>query len=303
MTAVVGVLNKQAIAVAADSAVTIGTGSDSKILNHANKIFRLSHTQPVGIMIYNAADFMQTPWEVIIKVYWDQLGIKTFPKLEDYQKKILTFLKEKDYYASDQDKEKSISTFCYLVFERLRQQAFQPFQQNRAHLQISQLIDALQNRIQLVHNYLINNPLPYCEELEIYELSTFEQAFSSLFNAAVDNAFLKTGFTLSQETIGYLKRIVYEFLKSREFLNHFTGLIFMGYGETELFPSLIPLNISFVVEQEQKHYLRYFVNELERRHITTDLSSAICPFAQTDVIETILKGIDPSLSQIHIHNF
>lgn len=79
MTAVVGVLNKQAIAVAADSAVTIGIGNNSKILNHANKVFRLSHTQPIGMMIYNAANFMQTPWEIIIKVYRTKLGVKRLP--------------------------------------------------------------------------------------------------------------------------------------------------------------------------------------------------------------------------------
>ena len=61
MTAVVGILNKQAIAVAADSAVTISGSNGRKIFNHANKIFRLSYGQPVGIMIYNSADFMQTP--------------------------------------------------------------------------------------------------------------------------------------------------------------------------------------------------------------------------------------------------
>ncbi|GMQ31122.1 hypothetical protein Aconfl_37650 [Algoriphagus confluentis] len=38
MTAVVGVLNKHAVAIAADSAVTIGNGKGVKIFNGANKI-------------------------------------------------------------------------------------------------------------------------------------------------------------------------------------------------------------------------------------------------------------------------
>ncbi len=50
MTAIVGILNKQAVAVAADSAVTVGGGT--KIYNTANKIFNLSKGCPVGIAIY-----------------------------------------------------------------------------------------------------------------------------------------------------------------------------------------------------------------------------------------------------------
>lgn len=67
MTAIVGVLNKHAVAIAADSAVTMG--DTHKVVNSGNKIFTLSKYHPVGIMTYNAADFMGTPWEIIIKQY------------------------------------------------------------------------------------------------------------------------------------------------------------------------------------------------------------------------------------------
>ena len=40
MTAIVGVLNKHAVAIAADSAVTMG--NTHKVINSANKIFTLS---------------------------------------------------------------------------------------------------------------------------------------------------------------------------------------------------------------------------------------------------------------------
>lgn len=88
MTAVVGILNKKAVAIAADSAVTLGSG---KIFNKANKIFALSENNPVGIMIHNNADFMGTPWETIIKIYRHKLGINTFNTLEDYQKDFISF--------------------------------------------------------------------------------------------------------------------------------------------------------------------------------------------------------------------
>ncbi len=66
MTAEIVVMNKNGIAMAADSAVTIG---EQKIYNSAVKLFSLSKTEPIGIMIYGSADLSSTPWEIIIKQY------------------------------------------------------------------------------------------------------------------------------------------------------------------------------------------------------------------------------------------
>lgn len=59
MTAIVAVLNKHAVAVAADSAVTMG--NTHKVVNSANKIFTLSKYHPVAVMTYSSATFMGTP--------------------------------------------------------------------------------------------------------------------------------------------------------------------------------------------------------------------------------------------------
>ena len=56
MTVEIGILNKQGIALAADSAVTIG--NRQKFYNTANKLFALSKYNPVGIMVYSNSDFM-----------------------------------------------------------------------------------------------------------------------------------------------------------------------------------------------------------------------------------------------------
>lgn len=113
MTAVVGILNKSAIALAADSAVTVTFGSDRKILNRANKIFTLSKYEPVGVMIYNSASLMATPWEIILKVFRDELGTKAFPHLSDYLDAFLAFLKEKNSTLPPKFNKNLLR--CYLV--------------------------------------------------------------------------------------------------------------------------------------------------------------------------------------------
>jgi len=87
MTAEVAILNRNAVAIAADSAVTVGTDSgNSKVYNSVNKIFGFSRKHPVGIMIYNNADFMGILWETIIKECRDQLEDDNLETIKDYGK-------------------------------------------------------------------------------------------------------------------------------------------------------------------------------------------------------------------------
>ena len=74
MTAEIAILNKSAVALASDSAVTITTSTGPKIYDSVNKLFALVKGQPVGIMIYDAADLMDMPWETIIKPFLRHAG-------------------------------------------------------------------------------------------------------------------------------------------------------------------------------------------------------------------------------------
>jgi hypothetical protein len=94
MTAEIAIMNKTAIALAADSAVTIEQEKGQKIFNTVNKLFTLSKYHPVGIMIYGNANFMDVPWESITKIYRAQLGKNRFSRLQEYAEDFISFLTE-----------------------------------------------------------------------------------------------------------------------------------------------------------------------------------------------------------------
>jgi hypothetical protein len=83
------------------------------------------------------------------------------------------------------------------------------------------------------------------------------------------------------------------------FYNFYSGLVFVGYGRLEVFPSIIPVNISVAVNNR----LRWYDDENKKAVITHSQSSAIRPFAQTDVIDTVLSGIDPTLNKLFLQQF
>ena len=79
MTAEIIVVNKNAIAMAADSAVTVGNPFGTpKIYNTVNKLFNLSKDALVAIMVYGNAEFLGLPWEIIVKSYRRRLANRRF---------------------------------------------------------------------------------------------------------------------------------------------------------------------------------------------------------------------------------
>jgi len=60
MTCEVAVMHKRGVALAADSAVTLGDGH--KVYHSADKLFQIS-SAPVGVMTYGIDEIMGVPWE------------------------------------------------------------------------------------------------------------------------------------------------------------------------------------------------------------------------------------------------
>jgi hypothetical protein len=84
MTAEIALLNRSAVALAADSAVTIRTPTGPKIYESVNKLFVLIKRTPVGVMIFDTADLLGMPWESIIKAYRMSRSGSKFDRLEQY---------------------------------------------------------------------------------------------------------------------------------------------------------------------------------------------------------------------------
>ncbi len=66
VTAEVAILTRSCVALAADSALTVG---DDRVYKSANKLFALSKAQPIAAMIFGNADYFSVPWETVIKTF------------------------------------------------------------------------------------------------------------------------------------------------------------------------------------------------------------------------------------------
>lgn len=126
MTTEIAILNKSAIALAADSAVTITSrNGHSKIYNTVNKLFALSKYHPVGIMIFDNAELMGLPWETIIKIYRSKLGKKRFATLKQYADHFLDFFNDNSALFPKGLQEKYYENILQDYYSQIREFALQ----------------------------------------------------------------------------------------------------------------------------------------------------------------------------------
>jgi hypothetical protein len=304
MTAVIGILNKSAVAIAADSAATVAGPRGTKVFNRANKIFRLCQGYPLGMMIYNHSEFMGTPWEIIVKTYRKEQGTQPFDTVELFRDNFLNFLHNKNFFCAPQQQKKTIHIFLISILQFFAQRSFERLQvilqnpppgTNVGQLMSNMILADLNTEIAS-----LEADTDYAPEFANFTENEFDAIGFTGINQAIQQVLTSQGVPVDVNayTIA-LKRLLFLAIRSKRSYNFYSGLVFTGYGEAEYFPSLHAINISLAINNR----LRYFKEENRRAIITHDMQSAIRPFAQTDVINTVLSGIDQQLNNYFILQF
>lgn len=279
MTAIVAVLNKRAVAIAADSAVTMG--NTHKVVNSANKIFTLSKYHPVAVMTYSNASFMGVPWDIIIKEYRKELRETAFPFLKDYVDNFISFLYSRDFFCDSRTQ----SSFLALQLESFVNICRSEISRENGMKPEEQTSEVLKEKLQSCMER--NQSAKKCPEFEGYKYDSFKKiAF-----AGIDDYAKRKGLNIQD----LLCESFFYYLSAQLDTSLSTGLVFVGYGESEIYPSLFPLNVSLGID----NHLRYYLDENNKVTISDHGPTAvISPFAQVDVTQTVIRGINPSFQDI-----
>jgi hypothetical protein len=284
MTAEVLIMNKMAAALAADSAVTI---AGKKVYNSANKLFAISKYAPVGVMVFGNAEFMSFPWETVIKLYRDQLGTKEFDRLPDYSADFFRFLKQATFISrSDEDAfahQAAVTTYLALR-DRLAKFVQQEINQNGSITE--------QRTIELTQ-HVLDQAEKLAEESPLRPTLTkqFEKRLPKKFSvpllAPVASVFENLPLTDKQRT--QLARIV-ALSVSRGLFSANSGLVIAGFGRLDLFPSMVTSNIDGRISNE------LIQSPPDIQSISAQSNAFIRPFAQGEMVNTFMEGVDPSLA-------
>lgn len=292
MTAVIGILNKNGMTMAADSAVTVTGGNSKKIYNTANKIFTLSKYHPIGIMIYSSSTFMSIPWEIIIKLYRKELKDTYFDRVEDYKNDFIEFLKRNNYFTTEEAQITNLKQFAFWNLNRLKDDTIKSLSEG---LTEEELVIEFQINI---NSSLTTNIRTFDGATNIlldfvdYSLEDFTlYAETSIFEV-IDIVF--EGIELTDEIRKSILELYWNFFRTSNFIGFETGLIFGGFGEKEIYPSITSIKVSEVIDNK----LRFADDRSDK--ISDANNGSILPFAQTDVIDMFIKGIDPEIDSTYL---
>lgn len=102
-------------------------------------------------------------------------------------------------------------------------------------------------------------------------------------------AYIKNTFSwVSDDQSNTLCETVCSVYNKQFFRNGYIGIAFAGYGENDIFPCMIHVHMSGIINDK----IRYI--KKEQVEITESTPSSISPLAQTDVMQTFLFGINDS---------
>lgn len=297
MTAVVGILNKTTVALAADSAATVSGPYGDKVYNHAHKLYNLSLYAPVGIMIYSSSELVGLPWETIIKSYRKKLNLKLFLTLSEYASDFIQGLNEYIHYMDKIDIQGQSELHILSVWNKLWSEfnvylnntnSVNEFNKSNKEEKNIKLNEVLNNTIipKFEKAWTHENPL---ECLKDYEFDSYKKESEDYLKETLLDKFAEIEFTATEETLNKIIHLGFIEITNRIEEGSWTGIVIAGFGEKELFPSLEACRVGPLVNGKIR------IDKDKPTIISSNKSSAVKPYAQTHDMYSFLTGIDPEI--------
>lgn len=285
MTAEVALLNRHAVALAADSAVTLGSvGRPMKIYNTANKLHMLADDQPVGIMVYNNAELVGVGWEALIKQFRAEFGSKSFPDLEGYLDAFISFLCGRALSLIPEEMRtghllSSVTSLLEALKIGIEEELLRPTELSKAgRVQVAGRV--VNQFLDWIMAYPLLHDINQSDSRR--ELERLDDELEQTREAALE------GLPLSKTAISKVDRIVVESMARAVPTPDYSGVVIAGFGEERIFPQL-------------RSFRAFgFMGDKLRRTTPTDVdisfenNAYVGSFAQSDMVGTFMEGLDPN---------
>jgi len=287
MTSEVVVMNSLGVALATDSAATVGSAAGDKVFNTADKLFMLSRRHPVGVMVYGNAALLGVPWETIIKMFRRQFDGNRYPRLEDYGQALIAFIDGNDKLFPLAIQDRSYLRLIEDVFgamaDRIDEEVFGRFlEQGQAGVDVAEIARA---EIESV----LSRWREGADSVSLAEGVGVRLAsrFSGQIGERVAKAF--GNYRIGSEATTMLYEIA-RLIVSKEKIPSFarSGIVVAGFGDDDHFPVVQQIEVGDIFESKLKHV------HLRTLRIDADTPSVVEPFADAEMVNTFLHGMNPS---------
>lgn len=285
VTAEVVILNREAVAIAADSAATVA-GRGPKIYNTANKLFALSTVEPVAVMIYGAGTFGTIPWETVVKEYRRKAGPKTFGTVAEHAADFIDHLSGLTQHVPRGEQLERVAMTAGWELDMIRDRVEDEIVAASAdgtQLDGAEVIERILGAIEATIERLARGTFVEGLSAAIVgrEISSALPDWPSFVAAAF------RGLPTDARVVRRARVLVRMSLRLADRSPGSGGVVVTGFGESEIFPALSHYLLDGVVANRVRaHPGGHF-------RIDGDQSAGIYPFAQEDMVATFMDGVHP----------
>lgn len=297
MTAVVGILNKRGAAIAADSAVTRTRYNNRKITKNGNKMLRLSNCVPISVMLTGNGAYLNTPWDILIRYYRQHRGHIPHQTVEACVHDFFRFIADNHLFCEEESIKRWIQgeleqlfyqTDCDVDFKLTKRDEHERLKFSKAYLK-SFLTHLRKYRTRWMKAGV-------SEQFKDYSLDKFHIFIGDMITDYLsEKEYQENTFNLGCFPKDFLTSLQDDLeltlmarLTTRRY--HEGGsaeLVFTGFGSEQEYPSLV----STVVFEGFDNRVNYHIRPEDIICISDENPVAICPFAQKDVIKSLLRGL------------
>lgn len=294
MTAEIAIMNKTAVALAADSAVTLSVGSDQrKVFDSEDKLFELSRQDAIGIMINNNMSFMEAPLPVLIKRY--RASCPRFNRVENAAEAFLQHLQEFGASSPQVVAERSlinaVAPLLKLLEERAEKRVMDrllgpeadPDAITKAGSYEQYRNSIYEEQVEAVHRFVEAIP-----ETQLIGPENSDIDLNDVIKQQIDESFPHLTGEI-KDKVAALARLS---LTRRLLTSPHTGVVFAGFGRDDLFPTLISYEVFGVVGGQLRVY-RTNHEDVDRG----GTRAKVIPFAQKEMVERFLYGLDDGIQR------
>lgn len=285
MTAEAIVMNKFGLAIAADSVIASHSSNSPKLYNSIEKLFRLTDNGKIAVMIYEATEFMNIPWETLISDYRTKVAQDSFDTVAEYAADFLAYLKSIE--VDEEEKEHILLSSLTEHYANLAQHLHKGLSAQMR--EDSSVVDSLrrwvEGQLELIEDDLeANNTL--AELATIDRKDFYRRYFRVVGNARSQGFFSNFKVKQSGPIKKLLLRLGYLFAVKDTFSSFSTGLVFAGFGDRELLPTALSYRVEALLPDGPKIKLQL------KRQVSGTNQGMIIPFAQSDMVYRFLQGTD-----------
>jgi hypothetical protein len=292
MTSEIAVMNQRAVALAADSAVTLIDGGTIVVRNDQRKLFNLQNGHPIGVMFFGVADLMGHPWEHLIEHYQKKKRAQ-FSKVSDYAASFTGMIDNLEEFfprARQKDEYRRLLASVFRYIFHLAQFMRESADDDGARQSDAAILAAAIERVW--RDYQTTEDGSPRADLACFP-KEFGRKVASEYADQIDEmlAYAFQEFPLGLQTAQQLRDIAIFAVVKDLFLEDVTGLVFAGFGKDERYPVVVTYLLSAIVGGYAKRA------QASIDAIDSDVRSRIRVFADSEVTNAFIRGIDFNLER------